>query len=185
RALETRQLMQEKRRLEEAIKSHAEQLEDLVEERTGELAEAHNFLNLVLDSSTEYGIVASAEGRFNLFNRGAELIFRCSQQDVLGRSVRDLFVEWGGDPVAFGDWAREASRSGHHRAEGNLYRADGTPFFGVVTTTAIRRPDGQVIGHLGIIKDQTARRQSDEALKQIQEKLATTERIAALGRVAA
>src|SRR5262249_55222931 len=158
-----------------AIKSHNVQLEGLVEERTGELAEAHNFLNLVLDASTEYAIVASdAKGRFNLFSRGAELIFRCSQQDVLGHSVRDLCVQWGGDADSFGDWAREASAAGPHRAEGNFYRADGTTFFGVVTTTAIRRPDGEVIGYLGIIKDQTARRRSDETLRQMQEKLETT-----------
>ena len=40
RALQTRQLMQEKQRLEAAAKSHAVQLEGLVEERTGELADA-------------------------------------------------------------------------------------------------------------------------------------------------
>src|SRR5215831_18346092 len=38
RALETRQLIEEKRRLEQEIKRHAVQLETLVEERTGELA---------------------------------------------------------------------------------------------------------------------------------------------------
>jgi PAS domain S-box-containing protein len=113
------------------------------------------------------------------------LIFGCSQEEVLGSGVRDSFVKWGGDPHSFEDWAREASAAGHHRAEGKLYRADGGTFYGVVTTTVIRGHDGQVIGYLGIIKDQTARRRSDEALKQIQEKLVTTERIAALGRVAA
>jgi two-component system sporulation sensor kinase A len=186
RALETRQLMQEKQRLEEATKNHTVRLEGLVQERTGELAEAHNFLNLVLDASTEYAIVAcDARGRFNLFNRGAELIFGCSQEEVLGSSVRDQFVKWGGDPSSFEDWAREASAAGHHRADGKLYRADGSIFYGVVTTTVIRGHDCEVIGYLGIIKDQTARRRSDEAFKNIQERLATTERIAALGRVAA
>jgi PAS domain S-box-containing protein len=178
--------VQEKQRLEEAIKSHAVQLEGLVVERTGELAEAHNFLNLVLDSSTEYAIVAcDAKGRFNLFNRGAELIFGCPQQEALGARVRELFVKWGGDPNAFEEWARKASAAGHHRADGKLYRADGSTFFGVVTTSVIRGSDDKIIGYLGIIKDQTARRRSEEALRQIQQKLATTERIAALGRVAA
>jgi PAS domain S-box-containing protein len=186
RALETKQLIEEKRRLEEEIKHHAVRLETLVEERTGELAEAHSFLNLVLDSSTEYAIVATdVQGRFNLFNRGAELIFRCVQDQVLGKRVRDLFVKWGGDPDTSKGWADKAVDAGHHSVEGWLYRADGSPFFGVVTTTVIRGPEDAVVGYLGIIKDLTARRRSEEELKQMQERLATNERIAALGRVAA
>src|SRR3712207_6153969 len=73
-AIERKRLVEEKRRLEEEIKRHAEELEVRVAERTAELAEAHNFLNLVLDSSTEYAIVATdTEGGITLFNRGAEI----------------------------------------------------------------------------------------------------------------
>ena len=57
RAAEKKRLIDEKRRLEEEIKQHAEELERRVAERTAELAEAHGFLNLVLDSSTEYAII--------------------------------------------------------------------------------------------------------------------------------
>src|SRR5262249_46075173 len=107
------------------------------------------------------------------------------QDQVLGKRARDLFVQWGGDPDTSKGWADKAVDAGHHSAEGWLYRADGSPFFGVVTTTVIRGPEDAVVGYLGIIKDLTARRRSEEELKQMQERLATNERIAALGRVAA
>src|SRR3712207_1225109 len=68
RAAERRRLTTEKRRLEEQIRRHAEELEVRVAERTRELAAAHSFLNLVLDSSTEYALVAlDVEGRVTLF----------------------------------------------------------------------------------------------------------------------
>src|ERR1700750_2423284 len=76
RAAENKRLGDEKRRLAQEVHVHALELEHRVAQRTAELAEAHSFLNLVLDSSTEYAIVAvDMEARITLFNRGAELLF--------------------------------------------------------------------------------------------------------------
>lgn len=94
RAIEKKRLVDEKRRLEQQIKQYALQLEKLVAERTSELAEAHNFLNTVLDSSTEYAIIAiDIEERVSLFNRGAELMFGCSAAERLCRPLRPLIVD--------------------------------------------------------------------------------------------
>jgi PAS domain-containing protein len=95
RAAEKKRLGDEKRKLEEEVKLHAEELERRVEQRTAELAEAHSFLNLVLDSSTEYAIVAvDMEAHITLFNRGAELLFGYAAAETLGRRPRSCSWTW-------------------------------------------------------------------------------------------
>ncbi len=105
RAVERKRLADEKRRLEEEIRRHAEELECRVAERTAELAGAHKFLETVLDSSTEYAIVATdTGGRITLFNRGAEHIFGYPAEEaarVAVRTVREDLAAHGDLDVTF------------------------------------------------------------------------------------
>lgn len=184
RAVERKRLADEKRELELQIRRHAEELEIRVAERTRELAEAHNFLNTVLNSSTEYAIVViDTEGRVTLFNRGAELMFGFTSAEALGRTPGGLIAEEGERP--FLAHAREAEEKGRHQVEMPLLRSDGRPFECSIAMTPIRDPAGSVIGYLNIIRDLTAERQAEERLRQMQARLAHHEKIASLGRVAA
>lgn len=189
RAVERKRLVDEKLRLEREVKRHAEELEVRVAERTAELAEAHDFLNLVLDSSTEYGFVATdTRGRITLFNRGAEHIFGHRAAEAAGQepcALAGLAGEEDGLRRMFGEGVREADASGMHRAEARFRRAGGETFVASVAVTPIRRQGGEVIGHLGVIKDLTAEREAAGRLRAMQERLAHQEKIAALGRAAA
>ena len=188
-AVERKRLVDEKSRLEAEIKRHAEELEGRVAERTAELAEAHNFLNLVLDSSTEYAIVATDRGgRITLFNRGAECMFGHKAAATLGQEPCALFVPEDGEEQLrriFREGAREADASGGLAVEVRFRRAGGDEFVASVALTPIRKHGGEVIGHLGVIKDLTAEREAAERLRRMQERLAHQEKIAALGRAAA
>jgi len=185
RAAEKKRLGEEKRRLEEEVKSYAEELERRVEQRTAELAEAHSFLNLVLDSSTEYAIVAiDMERRVTLFNRGAELLFGYAAAEVVGRRPRELFInaeQYERDVLASA--LREADTAGLFQTELRLHRRDGTELPASVALTPII--GGRQLGHLCVIRDLTAERKAEEALHRMQARLAHHEKIAALGRVAA
>ena len=188
-AVERKRLLDEKRRLEQEIKRHAEELEVRVAERTAELEEAHNFLNLVLDSSTEYAIVTTdREGRITLFNRGAERMFGYAAAEARGQEPCTLAGLEGEEEHLrriFGEGLREAEASGGHAVEANFRRAGGDTFVASVAVTPIRKHGGEVIGHLGVVKDLTAERESAERLRRMQERLAHQEKIAALGRAAA
>src|ERR671921_131804 len=185
RAAEKKRLGDEKRRLEEEVKLHAEELERRVERRTAELAEAHGFLNLVLDSSTEYAIVAVDMGRrVTLFNRGAELLFGYDAAEVLGRRPRELFINferYGRDVLLSA--LREADTKGLFRTELELHRRDGTELPASVAVTPII--GARQLGYLCVIRDLTAERKAEEALRRMQARLGRHEKIAALGRVAA
>ncbi|MCA1635208.1 MAG: response regulator [Acidobacteria bacterium] len=187
RAAEKKRLSDEKQRLEREIKKHAEELERRVEERTAELAEAHSFLNLVLDSSTEYAIVAvGTDYRITLFNRGAELLFGYAADEARGRLPRELFVDVTQTGVnVFRECLREADAVGHYQTEIHLHRSDRTEFVASVAVTPIRTPDGRQLGYLCVLRDLTAEREAEASLRRMQTRLAHHEKIAALGRVAA
>ncbi|MFL6337112.1 MAG: response regulator [Pyrinomonadaceae bacterium] len=187
RAAEKKRLDDEKRRLEEEVRRHAEVLEQRVAERTADLTAAHSFLNLVLDSSTEYAIVAlDLEYRINLFNRGAELLFGYAPTEVSGRRPRELYldVERYGEDLLQG-CLREADAVGHYQTEMILHRRDGQEFPAAVALTPIVGGGGRRLGHLCVMRDLTAERRADESLRQMQARLAHQEKIAELGRVAA
>lgn len=187
RAVAHKQLLDEKRRLEEQIKRHAEELELTVAERTHELAEAHNFLNTVLDSSTEHAIIAvDARGLIMLFNRGAENMLGYSVREALGSDPRKLVgseAYRGGSP--FGRWARQVRGEGRHKAEVVLRRANEERFTASVTVTPIQEQGGPLLGYLCVVKDLTEERHNEERLRQLSARLAHHEKIAALGRMAA
>ncbi|MDT7687779.1 MAG: hypothetical protein QOE46_538 [Acidobacteriota bacterium] len=185
RAAEKKRLADEKRRLEEEIKLHAEELEHRVAERTAELAAAHSFLNLVLDSSTEYAIVTlDTERRATLFNRGAEMLFGYAAAEALGRRPSELFFNVERYKLnILRDALAEAEAVGLYQTELNLHRKDETEFPAAVAITPI--VGGERFGHLLVIRDLTAERRAEDALRQMQARLAHQEKIAALGRVAA
>jgi PAS domain S-box-containing protein len=186
RAAERKRLDDEKRRLEEEVRRYAEELERRVAERTADLADAHSFLNLVLDSSTEYAIVAlDLEFRVTLFNRGAELLFGYAAAEAKGRRPRELFldVERYGQNV-LQECLKEANAVGHYQTEMSLHRRDGGEFPAAVALTPIVGGD-RGLGHLCVIRDLTAERRAEESLRQMQARLAHQEKIAELGRVAA
>jgi len=186
RAAERKRLDDEKRVLEEEVRRHTEELEQRVAERTADLAAAHNFLNLVLDSSTEYAIVTlDLEYRITLFNRGAELLFGYTPAEAAGRLPRELFldVERYGQNV-LRECLKEAAAAGLYQTEMSLHRRDGEEFPAAVSLTPIAN-DGSTLGHLCIFRDLTAERRAEETLRQMQARLAHQEKIAALGRVAA
>jgi PAS domain S-box-containing protein len=186
RAAERRRLMAEKRQLEEQIRRHAEELEVRVAERTAQLAAAHSFLHLVLDSSTEYAFIAlDVENRVTLFNRGAEIIFGYAPEEAVGREPSALFFE-------FSRYGRglvescldEADAHAPYQTELPLHRKGGEGFPASVSITPIVG-GADKIGHLLVIRDLTAERRAEDALRQMQARLAHHEKVAALGRVAA
>ena len=186
RAAEKKRLDDEKRQLEEEVRRYAEELERRVAERTADLAAAHSFLNLVLDSSTEYAIVVlDLEYKVTLFNRGAELMFGYAAGEAAGRRPRDLFldVERYGQNV-LQECLREADAVGRYQTEMILHRRDGEEFPAAVALTPVGG-GGQMLGHLCVMRDLTADRRAEESLRRMQARLAHQEKIAELGRVAA
>lgn len=187
RAVERRHLSDEKRRLEEEIARHAEELEQVVAERTSELVRARNFLKAVLDSSVEYAIIVTDRaGRVTLFNRGAELMFGYPAAQMTGQPARTLVAAAGPDagPDLFCVSEPEAVCAGRQLEITGL-RADGQTFIASMALAPVQTSDAELYGRVAVIKDLTAARRGEEELRRMQARLAQNEKIAALGRMAA
>ena len=114
-----------------------------------------------------------------MFGHAAGQAFGREPGDLLGQQDDEDFNQ------TFLTSGREADASGRHQAEVWFRRADGGEFFASIAVTPIRASGGDIIGHLGIIRDLTVERRNAESLRQMQERLAHQEKIAALGRAAA
>lgn len=187
RAVAHKRLQDEKSKLEQQLKQHAKQLELTVSERTHELAEAHNFLNTVLDSSTQHAIIAlDTRGLIMLFNRGAEIMLGYSAREAMGSDPRNLLgSEADRAESPFHKWAQQALDEGRHKDEVELRRANEERFTASLTITPIHEQGGPLLGYLCIVNDLTEERRNQERLRQMSARLAHHEKIAALGRMAA
>jgi PAS domain S-box-containing protein len=184
RAVDRKRLSDEKRRLEAELVRRAEELEATVETRTAESVEARNFLKAVVDSPVDYALVVmDSDCRVTLFNRGAELMFRQTAAEVRGRPARELIGEGADAEVAA--LAARAAQESRGETEIAARRADGTSFVACLTITPVLAADGRLLGQLAVVKDMTADRERAEEMNRMRDRLAQSEKIAALGRMAA
>jgi PAS domain S-box-containing protein len=151
------------REMQTRLRTLHEQLEHRVEERTSELREATDFLHSVLDSSTEYAIIATdMEWHVLTFNEGARRTFGYEPEEVLGRLFHRLAPPEEAERVAGLEIERTLRIHGRHQSEGVRLRKNGQRFPVRQVTTIRTDAHGQPIGYTIICRDIT----QDKALEQ-------------------
>ena len=63
-------------------------------------------------------------------------------------------------------------------------RKDGSTFWGEVTPTFIRDPDGRIVGSQGLLRDITVRKQIESEREQLEWELRQSEKLKAIGQLA-
>src|SRR6185503_4747645 len=106
-------------------------------QRTNEaLGEAREFLENVLESSTEYSIIAKdLERRIVGWNRGAARLYGYEANEVIGKSSDLLHVPEELQSGAVARMHRRAFEEGHAAGLFRRRRKDGTEFLAQVTIT--------------------------------------------------
>jgi PAS domain S-box-containing protein len=134
------------------------------------LAEQAAFLNSVLESSTEYSIVAKdLEGRILAWNEGARRVYGYEPADVVGQSaflLHDPADVKSGKAQQFLDEARKTGKWSGALAR---VRKNGTKFRAFVTITLRRDAAGQPTGFTMISRDLTESERIDRELRESQE----------------
>lgn len=138
------------------------QLEAEIRARNTELTETTSLLGNILESSTEYSLIAMDLDRKILsWNEGALRNYRYSAQEMLGKRATELLhvpedVASGRATLLF----EQALNQGKAEGEFERVRKDGARFYASVLLTRRATKDGKAVGFLLMSRDITAERQA-------------------------
>jgi PAS domain S-box-containing protein len=142
---------------------------DLTERRHAEqsLRESEERFRLMVASVKDYAIIMlDPTGIVISWNAGAERIKGWTAGEIIGTSFERFYPP---DDVAAGKTAhelREAAATGTFEDNGWRIRKDGTRFWANVVITALRDDAGVLRGFSKVTRDQTERKNADDALRK-------------------
>lgn len=142
-----------------------------MEAATQALPQGEDSFRLLVDSVRDYAIfMLDAQGHVLTWNTGAERIEGYRADEIIGSHFSRFYP-----PEALARHLPEyelqmAERDGAFEDEGWRMRKDGSLFWANVVITALRDPAGRLVGFAKITRDQTQRRNHEEALKRSEER---------------
>ncbi|TLX61532.1 chemotaxis protein [Stutzerimonas nosocomialis] len=152
------------RTLEDRIDGAVLTFIDITARREAErkLHEEEQLMRLVADSTRDYAIITmDLQGTVTSWNRGAELTFGYSQDEMLGQSADVVFLREDREAGAAQQERDRALQDGRAEDERWHYRKGGERFYcsGIVTPLGLEEPRGFV----KICRDLTIRKQQELA----------------------
>src|SRR5207302_257122 len=133
--------------------------------------ETPDTFRLLVEGVRDYAIfMLDGAGRVLTWNAGAERLKGYRAEDIIGKHFSCFYPD---DAVEAGKPARMlalAARDGRVEDEGWRVRQDGSRFWADVVITALRDPDGSVIGFAKVTRDTTERRRAELALHESEER---------------
>lgn len=152
--------------MQSQLKGSYETLEAKVEERTRELNEAKQYVEGLIQSSTDAIISTDAEGNIRFFNYGAELMLGYAAEEIQGRYVADLYES--------DDKAKEvmhAMRTGGGKVsayETTLKAKDGTLVPVMISATILYDEADREAGTVGFNKDLRERKEAQADIRRLE-----------------
>jgi PAS domain S-box-containing protein len=159
--------------MEERLRDYADNLELKVNERTAELNQTMNFLNGILDGSTEYAIIGLDEnGGFLNFNRGAQLMFGYRPDELVNISRLDLLINLEHSPWEDLDGLIESARKQEVLvAETAMLTSDQRHLVGLLSMNRLSEPAENNLAYVVIIRNITEQKEMEELLKHYNDNL--------------
>lgn len=157
------------------IQDYTSNLEKMVEDRTRELGQSReryrdlsHFLNSILDSATEYAIIAlDVYGDIVEFNKGAEKIFGWKKEEVNHKQNINITDTLEDREKNIGKAIIERLRQkGVYEEDMNRVRKNGSQFPSYTNITTIRSPSGEITGFVEIVRDITRRKTLEKELRE-------------------
>jgi PAS domain S-box-containing protein len=123
---------------------------------------------LLVDSIRDYAIfILDLDGRVTTWNAGARRIKGYEPEEIIGKHF-SVFYPPEVDARAVCEAELEvATREGRFEGEGWRVRQDGSRFWANVIITALRRPEGTLVGFAKVTRDLTERRNFEERMRDL------------------
>jgi PAS domain S-box-containing protein len=122
---------------------------------------------LVAENVRDYAIfLMDANGIIRCWGESARLMKWWTKQQAEGAHLRLLYPDGGSEDGTAEAHLIQAASSGEYNGEGHRVRSDGSTFWAYVTLTALRNPDGMLVGFTKVTRDFSARRAVESALHE-------------------
>ena len=130
------------------------------------LVDSEARFRLLLDSVTDYAIYRlDPVGRVVTWNVGAERSKGYKAEEILGKNFSIFYLPEDAMAGLPADELATAASLGRYEAEAWRVRKDGTRFWTLVTLTAIRDPNGVLLGFAKVTRDMSAQKAAEETLR--------------------
>ncbi|MDH3225191.1 MAG: PAS domain S-box protein, partial [Gemmatimonadota bacterium] len=132
------------------------------------LRDSEEGFRLLVEAVQDYAIfMTDPDGLIVSWNRGAERIFRYTDQEVLFKPASQFQPE---KDTARGRSDHElrsaAAESGQADDEAWRVRKGGTPFWAKITVTALKDMRSRLVGYSVVVRDLTERKEAQDALQE-------------------
>src|SRR6267378_8342601 len=148
-----------------------------------DLLESERSFRLLVENVTDYALYTlDPTGIVTSWNIGGQRIKGYSPEEIVGRHFSCFYTETDradGKPLRA---LRTARETGRYEEEGWRVRKDGTFFWASVMIDPIRE-DGTLVGFAKITRDITERREAQLKLERMQQQLAESQKLDALGQL--
>jgi PAS domain S-box-containing protein len=132
--------------------------------------------SLLVESVQDYAIfVLDATGHVVSWNPGAQRIKGYEASEIIGRHFSTFYPDSDIANDKPGYELEVAAEVGRFEDEGWRIRKDGTQFWANVVITALRAPDGELVGFAKVTRDLTERRRAQNQAVEDARRLATEE----------
>jgi PAS domain S-box-containing protein len=150
-----------------------------------ELKEAHGFMNNIIQSSPNAIMAADIKGNILLWNRAAEETLGYKSEDTIGRMhITSVYPEGVAKEIMKMMRSPEYGGVGKLRSYPMVYvRRDGGIVEGNLSAAIIYDARGKAVASVGIFIDLEERLEMERKLRQTQEQLLQSEKLAAMGRL--
>jgi PAS domain S-box-containing protein len=169
-AIENARLLEQEKRHAEEVTRYSTDLEQLVLERTGKLAESERRFRELADLLPQIVFEIDGNGSLQFMNRAAFAATGCTEEDFRkGLNAFHMFAPEDHDRAKQGIRRTMTGETIGGR-EFTVLRRDGTTFPALVYTAPITRR-GKAVGLRGIAIDITERKRTEEELRTARERL--------------
>ncbi|MBT8047908.1 MAG: PAS domain S-box protein [Xanthomonadales bacterium] len=153
---------------------------------TSRIQDAANAFDALMDAAVDAIIIIDSQGLVRRFNRAAEQMFGYREKDIRGKNVNLLMPE--PDHSSHDRYLSQYGRTGDKNiiGKGREVRGrkqDGGTFPMFLSVGEIRQKEGN--RYVGIIKDLSEVRESQQQVRQLEEQLLHADRLVILGELTA
>ncbi len=150
-----------------------------------ELKDAHHFLNMIIHNSPNAIMATNMKGDIILWNRAAEETLGYSSDEVIGKmNIRAIYPEGMAQEIMKMMRSPEYGGVGHLRSYPMVYvRRDGEIIDGNLSAAILYGSSGEELASVGIFVDLKERLEMERNLRDVQEKLLQSEKLAAMGKL--